>query len=125
MNSEYKFIRRGDPTLHTVVEVLGNEITQMSVEDLYEYLINVNPYFNAVYGNMTETYYSLEESIEILNFFLDQQMGNGKDDFLEKLLQIVDKVIPKINCLEVIGEPCSGKKNRFFIAFLYPFWSSR
>lgn len=114
MNSEYKFIRRGDPTLHTVVEVLGNEITQMSVEDLYEYLINVNPYFNAVYGNMTETYYSLEESIEILNFFLDQQMGNGKDDFLEKLLQIVDKVIPKINCLEVIGEPCSGKKKSIF-----------
>lgn len=55
-NSNYKFIRQGDPVLTRVLEVLGNELTQMLITELYLFLISTNPYFNAIHGNISDLY---------------------------------------------------------------------
>lgn len=61
-------------------------------------------------------YYNLEESVTIIDNLLKFQFDDNEDEivrFLTNLVNIIDKRIPKRNCI-VIKSPPSGGKNFFF-----------
>lgn len=95
----------------------GLRINKMSVEEI-ERDLNVlgrHLYFAARDYEVDTYYYNIEDSIKYLIKMLIWQCGdeNRAKLFMQNLFDIVDKRIPKKNCLMIIGPPNSGK-NWFF-----------
>lgn len=89
----------------------GKDIIDMSMRDIENLLLNESPIFfmSMSYGNRIE---SLEIIDELIRFQCDD------DDekiciFLTALIDILDKRIPKCNCMVVKSAPSAGK-NFFF-----------
>lgn len=78
----------------------------------------VHPYFNAYNRIHSDVYYSVSTSVEIANkLLLYQYSGNSEcvADFLQDLLNVIDKRVPKLNTLAIHATPNAGK-NYFFDA---------
>nr|QTE03815.1 MAG: putative nonstructural protein NS1 [Periparus ater ambidensovirus] len=93
-------------------------ICDMSVKDIFlktrnipmERLIYVGPW-----NNLNEYYYEIRQSVLVLENVLKHQYPDSVDrkNFVQRCYQIVDKKLPKRNCLFILGEANSGK-NYFF-----------
>lgn len=83
--------------LQQVVEVLGNKINQMSIIEIYLYLLNTNPYFNAIHSNISDIYYDVTESVDILSHLVEQQMSSGKNKFLTDLANVINRRVPNVD----------------------------
>jgi len=77
----------------------------------------VKPYFNAYNRLREQVYFDISQSVAIANELLLYQFGDSENvhDFLNYLINILDRRVPKLNTLAIYGEPCSGK-NYFFDA---------
>lgn len=78
----------------------------------------VHPYWNAYNRLHDDVYYTPDESVEIADQLLLYQYKFDLDntrDFLQDLLNVLDKRIPKLNTLAIHAPPNSGK-NFFFDA---------
>lgn len=89
----------------------GKDLMNMSLRDIYNILSGKNPLFSV------GTYYgTLEESFNIIDQLIRHQCNDDDEQvqvFLNALVDIIDKRIPKCNCL-VIQSPASAGKNFFF-----------
>jgi hypothetical protein len=122
LESEFKFIRTGDPMFRNVCDVFQSEIAKMSISELEEFWVSREYVFwlDEDYCRDGCLYLQLDESIEVADQFLLHQL-DGIDElvfqFLNNLKQVLNREIPKKNCIEVIAPPTSGK-NWFFDVIL-------
>lgn len=90
-----------------------------SIKDFYNNIYgieNCTPIFSAGHTAIDEYYYSVEESVIVLNNFLKYQFNNDEElihDFLFTLYNVLERKIPKLNAISVQSPPSSGK-NFFF-----------
>jgi hypothetical protein len=105
-----------------VCDVFQSEIAKMSIAELEEFWVSRKYIYwqDEDYCRDGCLYLQLDESIEACNQFLLYQF-DGLDelvfDFLNILKQVLNREIPKKNCVEVIALPTSGK-NWFFDSIL-------
>lgn len=97
--------------LQAAFDDFGKDINDMNLRAIYELLQDKNPMFIASmpYGEMIE-------SIDIIDKLLKYQFMDDDEEiykFLMAVVNIVDKKIPKCNCLVVKSPPSAGK-NFFF-----------
>jgi len=95
---------------------MNNFINNLSIVDLQSYLKSIEPQnliFNAPLGNIFEYYYSIEESVEILDELLHFQFYNEKkqvEEFSKNLYKIIRRV-SKVTYLGVL-------KKRYFYTYM-------
>lgn len=76
------------------------------------------PIFSAGFGNFENYYYNVENSLKIMDELIQFQCGHDEDailDFVTTLFNIIERKVPKLNCI-VIHSPPSAGKNFFFDA---------
>lgn len=125
IQSEFKFLRKSDSIIGTVADIFNLQLCTKSVSEIYLFSNASNPLYAAVTGNINEYYYSLEESTDIAIKLLHFQFNDDEDTikiFLSDLLNILDKKLPKVNTLQVIAPPSSGK-NFFFDMVIHYFFN--
>lgn len=104
------------------IEDFGRDLNNYTLKDFFELFYEVHeenhPVLNnklAVF-NTSMNYGTLEESVEWINDLLKYQLGDDDSricEFLQTIVYILDKKLPKCNTL-VIKSPPSGGKNFFF-----------
>nr|QTE04117.1 MAG: nonstructural protein 1 [Emberiza spodocephala ambidensovirus] len=125
LQSPYKFMRRSDPMISTVTDVMSLEIINYSFLEMYEYAKSVSPLYAAYKMNVSDYYLSQDESLSIMNTLLSHQFNDDLDtirQFLTDLYNILDKRLPKVNAMQIISPPSAGK-NFFFDAVIHFFFA--
>lgn len=123
MKSMLMFSSKSD--VETCVQMIAVELNECNTQEIYEYINNARVcIFNAPNGHTNDYYYSVEQSVDILNTILDFQCGSidAKKEFIKNLFYLCDKLIPKKNYFMVIGPPMSGK-NYFFDCVIHYYLS--
>jgi hypothetical protein len=116
LNSPYRYIRSGDDRFRSVADVISSRISRYNIIELATLWQNSEYKFWEHKQNIDyDIYLPLSESIDVTIKFLLYQLGFEEciKDFLNNLLNIFDRKVPKKNAFEVIGPPTSGK-NWFF-----------
>lgn len=93
------------------IDDFSKDINEFSLRDIYNMLKCSTPMF---FTSMN--YDNLDNSIDIVEKLLLFQFDDNTDniiEFLNTLVDIIDKKLPKTNCLCIISPP-SGGKNFFF-----------
>ncbi|XP_037557265.2 LOW QUALITY PROTEIN: uncharacterized protein LOC119434485 [Dermacentor silvarum] len=116
----FRFIRLDDKHLQRAIQVFNDEMCSYTTLDFIELYKNTQPLFDAPQGDLSAYYMSIEESfdavLELLSFQFDDNQPEISD-FVNNLYMLVEKLVPKKNCLEVVSPPSAGK-NFFFDAVL-------
>lgn len=97
--------------LQAAFDDFGKDLIDMKLKDVKEMLREQNPKFflSMSYGNR-------EESLEVIDNLIRHQCNDDDEQvliFLNALVDIIDKRIPKCNCLVIYSPPSAGK-NFFF-----------
>lgn len=97
----------------------------MCVMEFKDHFNRIDPsflVFAAPQGNVRDYYYSIDESLVILDKLLKFQLGTDDrvKEFVLVLYNLVDKITPKKNALFVLSAPNAGK-NYFFDAVIHLF----
>lgn len=106
-------------------------MTYLEFKTLYTH-IDCKPIWGAISSNdILETYYTLEESKEIVEDLLDYQLSNDQLDyyddihdakckFIKDLYDILEKKNQKTNTFQIVSPPSAGKN--FFIETILAFY---
>lgn len=97
--------------LQAAFDDFGKDLIDMSTRDIYNLLKDQTPTFF-----MSMNYGTREESFDIIDNFMRFQCADDEEQicvFLRAVVDILDKRIPKCNCLCIQSPPSSGK-NFFF-----------
>lgn len=84
-------------------------------------------FYNCGVRDVNDYYYTTDQSLRIAIDLLMFQYSNNIErvtEFLNKLLNILDREIPKKNCMFILSAPNAGK-NYFFdavIHYFFKFW---
>lgn len=72
---------------------------------MFNFLKNSAPYFASTQENIFDYYFTIDESLDVLEKLLLYQLGSNENiqTFLTDLLNVCDKIIPKVNCFEVVS----------------------
>lgn len=92
------------------VELFDRQIHVLNLEQLYQLLNNNEPLFGAEY-NIIDRYEERDDSLVKLESFLDFHFDSEleKTEFITFLFSLLNKRSGKINCLNIVGPPSSGK----------------
>lgn len=118
INSKYYMINTQSNWFQCVMRKISFSFNRMTIYELFQYAKPLDM-DKLLYSSPTEMifdyYYDIRTSVYILDELLRFQMQDEDEivSFLEVLLAVLDKSIPKKNCLHIQGPPCSGK-NLFF-----------
>lgn len=127
LQSKYKFLRKSSPFFLSVFDVYQQFFVDKTVAEIYTYSTaeKTTLLYGAPTGDVSSYYYSIEESVVILEELLMYQFeGNHTiiQTFLLDLIKILDRRLPKVNCFFVLSPPSAGK-NFFFDCVLHYFFS--
>lgn len=120
----YKYLPKNKQILLTCFHNIQQKICDMSYRELFlkTRVISMNKLiYVAPWNTVSEYYYDIEDSVRVLEELLDYQFQKDKFavyNFLKNLYYLVDKKIPKKNCICVVGPSCSGK-NFFFDCLIH------
>lgn len=109
-----------DKEIKAAINSFKDNLTTYSIFDFQQMYNNVNcqPIFSAGFGNFETYYYNIENSIKVMDELIRYQCGDDEYaiiDFIETLYNVLERKIPKLNCM-VIHSPPSAGKNFFFDA---------
>lgn len=117
LNSEYKFCGVGDPNFVKVVKVFNSQICSKSVKELELFWNCKDSYYwdSDYYANNVKRYMGLADSVSFSIAFLMHQFYEEEYviDFLQTLVNLLNKNLNKMNAMEIVSPPCGGK-NWFF-----------
>nr|QOD39597.1 NS1 [uncultured densovirus] len=97
-----------------------DSLTTYSMTD-YQEMYNketCQPIFSAGFGNFETYYYNIENSVKIMDQLVQFQCGDDEDatlDFVTTVYNVLERKIPKLNCVVIYSPPSAGK-NYFFDA---------
>lgn len=129
LNDEFLSRYRGDnPIIKNVIDVFHNKILSWTCQDFFSFYTKpgCKPVFAAIHDNFDDIYYDIEDSLNILNELVAYQCNYDDDKILEFVTcfyNILEKVIPKLNCMVFWGPPNSGKN--FFCDGFFDFYGSK
>ena len=121
-DSDVRFVTEEDKMFRKAVSYVGSLINYKSTLELDEYHKSTKNIFRNYMGD-PNYYYSVTDSINVIRDFLNFQFNEDREHiskFLQDCINILDKKLPKMNCLEIISPPSSGKN--FFFDFLAGFY---
>lgn len=114
INSKYRYLTRQHEDFRIVCNLFQLQVCQKPYAELCDHLFNSSPLFYAYLQPFDEVYYTIAESLIIAERLLAFQVGEGNIRvFLTDVYNILERRIPKCNCLFVLGEPNSGKNFYF------------
>lgn len=106
-NEETASYDKSDREYSRIVNHMQKMFARMNFHQICDYVAKIeNPRYFARDDNF---YLTTEQSIDVLDDFLDFQYGNKKIAFVKRLYDICEKQLPKKNSMFVLGAPCSGK----------------
>nr|QOD39532.1 NS1 [uncultured densovirus] len=117
---DLRFKNIGDREIKAAISSFKDNLTTYSIfefQDMYN-KETCKPIFSAGFGNFETYYYNIENSIKIMDELVRFQCGDDEDaifDFIETLYNVLERKVPKLNCM-VIHSPPSAGKNFFFDA---------
>lgn len=125
MNSDFKFINLQSPLIKQVLDLVHRKYTNSTYGEIIT-LLNKNEknYFASCNGDLDSYYYDVSVSFEILNNIAFFQCNNDIDlvrKFLYDVYCIIDRKIPKKNCIFIYSEQANAGKNLFFDAVVHLF----
>lgn len=113
--STTRYVNGSDRNFVNSCYAVQDDLCKMTVAQFIEYYTHTMPLFANIYEK-PDFYYSPLKSLKICEALLTYQLGSdGIVPFVNDLLNVVDRRVPKRNTLYVIGEPSAGK-NFFFDA---------
>lgn len=125
MESSFVYYNRNLNYFKTTLDKFYFILNQRSTQDalcIYKTISHDLLLFNCGNEPIWSYYYSINDSLNILETLLHfQYSSTGKMvEFLNRLLCIVDKRLPKKNCMCIVGNPNAGK-NYYFDAIVHYF----
>nr|QTE04115.1 MAG: putative nonstructural protein 1 [Emberiza spodocephala ambidensovirus] len=120
----YKYLPKNKAILQTCFHNINQKIVDMTVRDIFlkTRKISMNKLIYVAQWNMVgEYYFDVQNSVNILEALLLFQCNNDASDaycFLKNLYYLLDKKVPKKNCLCIIA-PANSGKNYFFDAVIH------
>lgn len=124
---ELKMYRGNHDIVKSFLDGKAEEICYWTMHDFYNFYNqeNCTPTFLAGYQPVESKYYSLDDSVTILNkllqFQFDEDVASIKN-FLTWVYNIIERKIPKCNTLCIYSPPSAGK-NYFFDCFIHFLWN--
>lgn len=124
LTSKFKFMDTNSVLIKNCLRIVNNNINNLSFIELYNHYEHIEPQnliFNAPVNNVYNYYYSIDDSLELLNNILMYQFNNNTMkiiEFLTNLYNVINKSIPKKNSIFVLSPPNAGK-NLFFDTFIH------
>lgn len=119
INGPYCYMPKNKQILTVCFHNIQQRIVDMTYRELFlkSRVISMNKLiYVAPWNDVSGYYYDVNDSIKVMEELLMHQFDNDKEvvvTFLKNIYYLVDKKIPKKNCICVIGPSCSGK-NFFF-----------
>ena len=118
MDDKVQFMRNDNKLVQSVMDTWSHTINHWSLNDFYSMYTDpkCKPYFEAPTDDVFQYYYTVEESLEVINKLLSFQFDDNELDILDFLYDVYDiceRVRPKCNSLLVYSPPSAGK-NYFF-----------
>ncbi|CAN8006938.1 unnamed protein product [Ixodes hexagonus] len=107
--SDLRFIRLDDRRLQRAIQVFNEQMcnwTTLNFITLYE---QTNPLFDAPHGNLAQYYVDVEQSYMAMVGLLEYQFGSAVPEFVHALYDLLERRIPKKNCMEIVSAPSAGK----------------
>lgn len=109
-----------DVEIKKAVASFKDSLTTYSMQDFQDMYNkpDCQPIFSAGYGNFDNYYYNIQNSVKIMQELIQYQFDNDEDaiiDFVTTLYNVIERKVPKLNCL-VVHSPSSAGKNFFFDA---------
>lgn len=121
-NPDLQFLGLEDRNVKAALNTFSNRLCSWTFDDFNVMYTrdDCKPVFTANIGNYTDYYYNIDDSLEVMNKLLLFQFRDDEEkilDFVTKLYNILERKIPKRNCL-LIQSPPSGGKNYFVDVFI-------
>lgn len=117
LNSKYKFISLGDKEFIKCRNVFNANICKMTLQDLKQFWLSKSVYYwdTDYYKTSVKQYMPLQESVQFTKQFLLHQFYEEEFviEFLTFMSKLLNRELNKMNSVEVISPPTSGK-NWFF-----------
>ncbi len=115
---DLRFKNVGDREIKAAINSFKDNLTTYSMKEFQEMYndLKCSPIFSAGFGNFDTYYYNIENSVKIMIELITFQCGGDDEaiiDFVSTLYNILERKIPKLNCI-VIHSPPSAGKNYFF-----------
>lgn len=108
-----RFIRLDDKRLQRAIQVMHEQMCNWTTFDYIQLYAKTNPLFDAPHGNVSQYYMDVSESFAAIVELLEFQMGIEVPVFVQDLYNLLERRVPKKNCMEVVSPPSAGK-NFFF-----------
>lgn len=117
-HDELRFKSTADSFIKIAITSFKDELTTYTMKDFNDMYNNpvCKPIFSAGITAYDQYYYNIENSVEILTELINYQFGNDEDailDFVTTLYNVLERKLPKLNCVVVYSPPSAGK-NFFF-----------
>ncbi len=121
-NDELQYLRQDNRTVQNVIDSFCHLTCKWSINEFWDMYNagNCEPAFNCYNGNITSMYYTLEESLDVLDTLLLFQFNDAIElvqEFLQNLYDIIERKKAKCNSILVYSPPSAGK-NFFFDTIL-------
>lgn len=118
---KYKYIDKNSAMVKTISNLIKLKYCELSVEGIYDHVMSCEKmYYAATFGNFSEYYYDVDESIEVLNNILVYQLKDEVEikSFLKNLYDVLNKNLPIINTFFVHCNQ-NGGQSLFFDAVVH------
>jgi len=117
---EIRFKNVGDREIKAAINSFKDNLTTYSMFDFQKMYNNEKcvPIFSAGVVSYENYYYNIENSVKVMEELIHYQCGGDEDailDFVETLYNVLERKVPKLNCV-VVHSPSSAGKNFFFDA---------
>nr|QOD39601.1 NS1 [uncultured densovirus]QRG24236.1 non-structural protein 1 [Densovirinae sp.] len=121
-DDDLKFMRADNKIVKDVIDMF---MAQLCTWNLYDFnslykRIECKPSFAGGFVDNNDYYYNISDSVNILIKLLEHQFQQDYDrinEFMSQVYNIIEKKIPKTNCILICSPPSSGK-NFFFDVFI-------
>lgn len=122
-NKNLRMLRADDSIVKSFLDAKAEEMCYWTMHDFNNFYNqkNCSPTFMAGYQKIEDKYYSIEDSITVVNKLLKYQFDddpNQVKSFLLDLYNIIERKYPKCNTLIIKSNP-NGGKNFFIDIFLH------
>lgn len=117
-NSNFRFIQFGDKTMVNAVNSIRVRLNSWNIYDYLDFYTTMgqNSQWECLNGVISDYYYTIEESVKILEELVRYQCSNYNcneedtvQEFINQVYFVCEKIKPKRNALELIGPASSGK----------------
>ena len=122
MHKDLQFLGTDDIKVKAALNAFGNRICSWTFDDfnaMYK-TAECKPFFTACVMPFDSVYYNIDDSVAILIKLLKFQFQDNEEkilNFMTDLYNILDRKIPKRNCI-LLHSPPSGGKNFFMDTFI-------